>query len=288
MSKIPFDIKYRPQIESGEYTLETRDGNRARIICWDKNGFKCKEIVALVTRSATGVESCNIYTTDGLIPYRENMDLFIVTPEEELNVFEEGLNAFLFDFVHTTVDEDPIDYVKKNSGVLLSFARQKLIKDGYVIEKKAFYDAVKKVDPEVMKEVSETIDNIELTEFERRIKDLLAIKCEIFYNEDIGGCYDLKGLCRVILECAREQLKPDINSMLESNYKTAYKEGYDEGRTDALRDLPKWKEIGQGNNYSSETKFCINGRYLEMNDTLNRLYEISLKDLEKLPKEEEK
>ena len=73
--------------------------------------------------------------------------------------------------------------------------------------------------------------------------------------------------------------------MLESNYKTAYKEGYDEGRTDALKDLPRWKEIGQENNYSSEAKFCINGRYLEMNDTLDWIYEISLKDLEKLPKE---
>ena len=36
MAKIPFDIKYRPQIESGEYKVETRDGKPVRIICWDK------------------------------------------------------------------------------------------------------------------------------------------------------------------------------------------------------------------------------------------------------------
>lgn len=48
------------------------------------------------------------------------------------------------------------------------------------------------------------------------------------------------------------------------------------------------KKVGHGNNYWPETEFCINGRYLEMNDNWNSLYEISLKSLEKLPKEDEK
>ena len=41
---------------------------------------------------------------------------------------------------------------------LLSLAREQFIKDGYIIEKIAFHDAVEKVDPEVMKEVSENVD----------------------------------------------------------------------------------------------------------------------------------
>ena len=36
MAKIPFDIKYRPQIESGEYKVETGDKKRVRIICWNR------------------------------------------------------------------------------------------------------------------------------------------------------------------------------------------------------------------------------------------------------------
>ena len=66
------------------------------------------------------------------------------------------------------------------------------------------------------------------------------------------------------------------------------KEAYENGKAEALKEMPKWKKIDRGNNYSSEVKFAINGRYLEMNDTLNDVYEIKLLDLEKLPKEDEK
>lgn len=50
------------------------------------------------------------------------------------------------------------DYAKRHAKTLLALAREQLIKDGYIIEKKAFYDAVAKVDPEVMKEVSDNVD----------------------------------------------------------------------------------------------------------------------------------
>ena len=33
--RIPFDIKYRPEIEAGKYLVQTRDGKSVRIICWD-------------------------------------------------------------------------------------------------------------------------------------------------------------------------------------------------------------------------------------------------------------
>ena len=52
------------------------------------------------------------------------------------------------------------DFAKRHSAELLSLAREQFIQDGYVIEKKAFHDAVEKVDPEVMKEVSENVDAI--------------------------------------------------------------------------------------------------------------------------------
>lgn len=322
MGRLQFDVKYRPQIESGEYKVKTKDGKQVRIVSWDKEGFECQEIVALVT-NATGTESCNIYTINGFLRsnyYQRNMNLFIITPEEELDVFEEGLNAFLFDFVHTTIDEDPIKYVKKNSGVLLSFARQKLIKDGYIIEKKAFHDAVKKVDPEVMKKVSENIDNTERTEFEGRLvkfyNDSNSLTCDkdgVFNRHERDEL--LHNTASELLSLARKEFAKEYKGGSEANEKTisaycsgyeagkadafkdidgtakvhckSYDNGYDCGKKEALKDLPRWKKIGQGNNYSSETEFCINGRYLEMNDTWNYLYEISLKDLEKLPKEDE-
>lgn len=53
--------------------------------------------------------------------------------KEELTRFEEGLNAFLFDFVHTTVEEDPTEYIKKNSGILLALAKRQLLQTGELL-----------------------------------------------------------------------------------------------------------------------------------------------------------
>lgn len=163
MSKrIPFNIKYRPQIESGEYKVETRDGKHVRILCYDANNIV--PIVALVTFN-DGSEGSRDYYHDGTMNYggKENpLDLFIVTQEEELTPFEKELVDILKCLSGRPSEQTYEDYAKEQTAQLLSLAR--------------------------------------------------------------------------------EQLKPDINFMMENNYKTAYKEGYDEGKKDALKDLPKWKE----------------------------------------------
>ena len=38
MERIPFNIKYRPEIEAGKYLVQTRDGKSAWIFCWGKEG----------------------------------------------------------------------------------------------------------------------------------------------------------------------------------------------------------------------------------------------------------
>ena len=61
---IPFNIKYRPQIESGEYKVRTASGKPARIVCWDyKSQFK-ETIYVLITTS-DGYEYGCPYTEDG-------------------------------------------------------------------------------------------------------------------------------------------------------------------------------------------------------------------------------
>lgn len=95
MAKIPFDIKYRPQIESGEYKVETRDGRPARIICWDKIADDYP-LVALILGKAC--EIIYTYTTNGKIGYGgtgSNGDLFLITPEPELkDDLEKDIDAF--------------------------------------------------------------------------------------------------------------------------------------------------------------------------------------------------
>lgn len=40
MAKISFDIKYRPQIESGEYRVENMAGFPVTILDWCYNGYQ--------------------------------------------------------------------------------------------------------------------------------------------------------------------------------------------------------------------------------------------------------
>lgn len=93
MKKIPFDIKYRPEIESGKYKVMTAEGLNVRIICWDRNTTYWK-IVGLIT-SQSGNEVVFTYDENGkesdgcLHGYRN--DLLILTDEPELTEFEKEL-----------------------------------------------------------------------------------------------------------------------------------------------------------------------------------------------------
>ena len=252
--KIPFDIKYRPQIESGEYKVETRDGKHVRILCYDANNIV--PIVALVTFN-DGSEGSRDYYHDGTMNYsgKENpLDLFIIIPEKELTEFERRLVKFYNDRDSITCDKDGVfnrhevyELLHSTASELLSLAREQFIKDGYVIEKKAFHDAVEKIDDKHKAEMS------------------------IEYS----------------LHCKVENRTRHAVMNWDTFQKVAQK-FINIGKDEALKDLPRWKKIGQGDNYWPETEFRINGRYLEMNDNWNSLYEISLKNLEKLPKEDEK
>ena len=159
MAKIPFDIKYRPQIESGEYRVETQAGCPVRIVCWD---MACElPILGLVLLNDEKAEETAVgFTNEGTNLLGEPLydKLFIVTPEEELTEFEKRIRFTIDEVTAGRYNADNIEDVKGIAKGLLELAREQFIKDGYVIEKKAFHDAVKKVGPEVMKEVSESVD----------------------------------------------------------------------------------------------------------------------------------
>ena len=221
MAKIPFTLEV--WLKDKGQRVETRDGRIVHNIWPVKNKTTIKAHQTEVCALIDGEEDALVFFAGGkYLPVNaENpFDLFIVTPEEELSEFEKAIKDMIKPYAKW-----PDDIFKEESAKLLSLARKQFIKDGYIIEKKEFHDAVEKVVPEIMKEVSENVDM------------QIALRTE-----------------------------------------------YEKGREDALKDLPRWKKICRGNNYSSETKFTLNGRYLEMNDTLNDVYEVALSDLEKLPK----
>lgn len=152
--KIQFDIKYRPQIESGEYKVETRDGRKARIIHWDLN---CTSPIVAVMDAHIDLpgEIVDVFSVSGMAfdDIESPSDLFLVTPEEKLTEFEKAFDN-LAELYHSDENPDDVACCKEYAAKLLSLAREQFIKDGYVIEKKAFHDAVENVSDKHLAEMS--------------------------------------------------------------------------------------------------------------------------------------
>ena len=116
--------------------------------------------------------------------------------------------------------------VKKKAYELLALAREQFIKDGYVVEKKAFNDAVEKVSPETMKEVSDNVDKMKegLTELEQCLFD--------YGNERDMYKYDPTNVAE-LNEKVIELTKFYANVLLTI------------AKKELLKDLPRWRvELG--------------------------------------------
>lgn len=80
--KIPFNIKYRPQIESGEYKLYCH-GCNIRIVCWDAD--KYLPLVVIINGTAHQL------TIDCVDKRNTKFDLFVIIPESELTELEKAI-----------------------------------------------------------------------------------------------------------------------------------------------------------------------------------------------------
>lgn len=85
--RIKFDVKYRGQIESGEFKVVTRSGLPARVICWDRewrNSSYEMPIVALI-EAEDGREWPYTFSMDGKFKgsKESDYDLFLEKSSEE-------------------------------------------------------------------------------------------------------------------------------------------------------------------------------------------------------------
>ena len=69
---IPFNIKYRPQIESGEYKVRTASGNPARIVCWDYKSQFDEPVYALITTTEGYEYGCQFREDGRYVGNNEN------------------------------------------------------------------------------------------------------------------------------------------------------------------------------------------------------------------------
>lgn len=156
--------------------VETRDGRPVKIISFEMTDTNDCPIAAQF-RLCAGTPVVYLFDKEGHYKGEgdSNYDLLIVTPEEELTEFEQEVSDIV-EYCKKNGENVVKGYAKRHAKSLLFLAREQLIKEGYVIEKKAFYDAVKKVDPKVIKEVSEKWDAMKEAlrlEYERGKADAL-------------------------------------------------------------------------------------------------------------------
>lgn len=121
MAKIPFDIKYRPQIESGEYKVKTRSGKTAKIVYWDKVE---NQLVVLVGKDEDVLTYNSNGTTGQQMPLPS--DLFVITPEEELTPFEQEVSDIV-EYCKKHGAQVALSYAKRHAKTLLNFAREELV-----------------------------------------------------------------------------------------------------------------------------------------------------------------
>ena len=150
--KIPFDIKFRPQIESGEYKVVTRDNTPVRIICWDAN---CpQQIVGLVHDNDTMCDTVELFCDNGrywrLEGRHSDFDLFVLTLEPELTEFEKGIKR---GFLCAGLEDVPTGIIKDTARELLAIAKKELCNgcaynlEGYI---KGRQDALKEMEENIV------------------------------------------------------------------------------------------------------------------------------------------
>lgn len=131
MAKIPFNIKYRPQIESGEMKVVTRRGEPVEIVYWDAVGKN--PIVAIIDRKPVK------YSNDGhphslFLGVDFDSDLFVLTSDEpEMSEFEKKL----FDGYKSIVDSPE----KPDDKELAAWARSDAISLLSIASKQFGYDS---------------------------------------------------------------------------------------------------------------------------------------------------
>lgn len=81
--RIPFDIFYRPEIESGEYTVETEDGRQVTILKWDLNYKEDDVPLPILGLIQTGTET-------GILTPTGNEDVMV--SEEPRSFTREGVD----------------------------------------------------------------------------------------------------------------------------------------------------------------------------------------------------
>ena len=115
MKKIPFSIAYRPQVESGEYRVVTREDRPVEIKIWDLKGDF--PIVGVYYDEKNNRDTAVQVTVDGRCSIKPDDDycddFFIITSKSEITEFRKEL---------TTMVDYAVNHAKSGVNVVDIFA----------------------------------------------------------------------------------------------------------------------------------------------------------------------
>jgi hypothetical protein len=116
--KIPFNIKFRSEIESGKMLVRTLDGDKVRIICWDADGY-CP-IVGLIQLEGESVTTAFKYHEDGTVAKPHNGELLNLVLIRKFDEFEEKLKEIVDSFNDggSITDEGVVFYSRQLKDIL--------------------------------------------------------------------------------------------------------------------------------------------------------------------------
>lgn len=126
MRKIPFEMKYRPEIESGKYKVVTADGRPVRIICWDKAEYGGNKTLIALIPASTGTECIYQYYPNGIPISSVTLDkwrLQIETDEPKWTEFEKEFDNAIRSYRSEDFEGDYIQWVRMRAKKLLEIAK---------------------------------------------------------------------------------------------------------------------------------------------------------------------
>lgn len=261
MKKIPFNIDYRPQIESGACKVVTRNDRPVEIKMWDLKGsfpvvgvyyddVNDRDLVVQVTAEGR----CSMILNDD-----SSDDFFIITNEPDGLEFKQG-GWYLCTKTHMFFEKGELYYCHRDGHIDDGCGRAYIGEDGYNIK---YFQPITEI-----KEVEQELKNL-IPDWKKNVKE---------FKKSVQRLIDL---AKQALQ--EEMLKQPCTTLFSPS---AY---YEQGKADTLKTMPKWKRCVLSCGVEEETNFLLKGSnntyFLSNIIKYNDLY-LRLSELERLSKEE--
>lgn len=292
MARIPFDVTKRPQIESGEYKVETKDGRKVKIIsfeCTDTDGCP----IAGQFRLCAGTPTIQLFDEKGYHKGEGDSDytLFIITPEPDSATIRNEMKEFIDSEKQLVLcsESDGKACIKWDAKSIDDVIL--LLKDGidYLEKKKSFREKDCRYDYRFATHPS---NQSELTKFEVALEQMMYD----WEDKGIEGRKIVAQHINDIRRLAREEIVKSGYAIVEGeHYLEEGRKNYERGKEEAMKDLPRWRKWvnGAAGNSDGHPIALVSGaggiRFVSVLGITGEKY-IMLDDLKKLPgfKEEEK